>query len=409
MRIIRMKKILGLIFICLMFSGCARTSANPTEYEFNTDMQYYQIREANKVSLIQNYDCGCYLVHDGFIYQADVKDRKIIPLCDKVNCLHDQETDAAKRSECNAFLSDGMISSVSLMLNGDYLYVCFKPHSQNDPSKTVFGSIIIRVSSDGHSKDVFHEFEEEIKFIMAHRGYLYCYCSSYILEEEGVKTGLSIQRLSIRRKNNEPEAIFSVPDGYHDLGYGFLQAYGKYVYFDLHYSDDSETHSSLFIYDTETGKAEEHEELGHCSFYEGKLYFHDYVDEEGDEYPTSVYRTDLDGGNREVVFEGVPQGYYVVGDEKYLYLNNAMLVSWGNEEQKRYWVYDRDMNPVDEFTVPDTDMSYLDPPIGGTDSQYEICDDPDTGEWGVLVWDKSKIGSYHGAAYEQERIVYGVK
>ena len=407
--------IVAAVIACVVLGGCFLTNpmkgANPEGYDFETDLQYYQLREAIKVTRVQNCDGGCYLYHNGFVYKADVKSGEITPLCDKANCLHDQETNPEKRSQCNACVVDGDAPGVSLMLQKDKLYVCVGPHGgitvggEKNPFSTV-----MQIAQNGHSKEMLYEnMDGEMSLVMAHRGYIYYFVQAFSAGDQGITTKLSVQRLSISRKNNEPETVFSVPDGYHDLGYGFLQAYGKYVYFDLDYTDDSGAHSSLFIYDTESGEITEHEGLGHPSFYNGKLYFKDYNSNEGDDFPTEVYRTDLQGENRETVFEDIPQGYYVVGDEQYLYLNNAILVTWGDLTEKQYWVYDKDLKPVDQFTVPDTDTSYLDPPIGGTDYQYEIFDDPDTGEWGVLVWDKSKIGSYHGAAYEQERIVYGVK
>ena len=423
-----MKKVISIFLIILLLSGCRATeinteaannpestggsdySVNSEQYEFETDMQYYQLREAIKTSRIQNYNAGCFLYHGGFVYKVNVSSGMIMPLCDKANCLHDQEIDAKKRSQCNAWIADGAITSASIMLNRDEIYVCLGPHAGKASSKTTIGSSLIRISVDGHSREVYYENENcEMNPVIAHKGYIYFFGQAFAANKKEISTKLAVQRIELSNKKVEPEIIYDIPDAFEDIGYGFLQAYGKYVYFDLDYTDSSGTHSSLFIYNTESGDIMEREGLGHPSFYQGKLYFHEYNSEEGDDYQTEVYCTNLMGEDRETVFTEVPQGYYVVGDEQYLYLNNAMMVTWGDLTEKQYWVYDKDLNPVDQFTVPDTDTSYLDPPIGGTDYQYEIFDDPDTGEWGVLVWDKSKIGSYNGAAFEQQRIVYGAK
>lgn len=180
-----------------------------------------------------------------------------------------------------------------------------------------------------------------------------------------------------------------------------MNAYGKYVYFD---------EGNLFAYNTEDGSITDcGENYGNYAFFEGKLLYQTYNSDEGSSFKSPVIRSELDNSNPTEMLTDIPQGYYVSADQKYIYLNNAPMVTWGTETTKQFWVYDENWKLVDEFTVPDTDTSYLDPPIGGSDYQYEIFDDPDTGEWGLLVWDKSKIGSYNGAAFEQQRIVYGAK
>ena len=76
------------------------------------------------------------------------------------------------------------------------------------------------------------------------------------------------------------------------------------------------------------------------------------------------------------------------------------------DSEKTFWVYDENMKLVDTFLVPDTADGLFDPPLGNQDTQYLHFQDEE--KWGLQIWDKSLIGTYHGSAYQQEEIVYKV-
>ena len=88
--------------IMLIVSSCGLSTSVPDSMEYlpGTDMQYFQVTETNKTSLIQETDSGCYLYHDRFIYYLDREAETITPLCTKANCLHDRENDTEKRALC---------------------------------------------------------------------------------------------------------------------------------------------------------------------------------------------------------------------------------------------------------------------------------------------------------------------
>ncbi|MBR4164171.1 MAG: hypothetical protein IKR11_11665, partial [Solobacterium sp.] len=379
-------------------------------------MQYFYITYSNKISRIQGHENGCYFYHDGFLYSLDLNKKMIQPVCSRANCLHDSESDPERRKACHAFVSDQDPDVVSLMLYQDQLFVCIDRLSGRQTYGTVdrlsYGhSSIIRIASDGSSRELFYENEDiQIDITMLHRGYIYFQCKTFVLSDDSISSKDSIQRLNVQKKEPKPETVYALSEDQHLEGYGSVfQAYGKYVYFDYAYFDQNGHHDSTFIYDTETGEVNETDTLNYGGappcFYNGKLYCHAYVRGKGNNEETDIYCLGLDGTNSETMMKNIPQGKVLLSDGKYLYLENGWMVLDGDEEVKRFWVYDQDMNLVDELAVPDTYLGTFTPPVGGTDYQYQIFDDSENGAWGIYVFDKSKIGTLHGAPYPQEKIV----
>ena len=104
-------------------------------------------------------------------------------------------------------------------------------------------------------------------------------------------------------------------------------------------------------------------------------------------------------------------GYSIRSDGKYVYLTNSFMVTMGElglldyEENKIFWVYDADGNLVDTFVLPEEISLFGTPPIGDAEWMFIIYRDDNDG-WGVLRFDKSKIGSYHGSEIELTVIPY---
>ena len=394
------RKLLLLIFVACfipILGACTDSSSKlaPDRYIEGYDTQYFQLSMINKEAKLQNSSVGCILYHDRFLYQFDQKNHIIMPLCSQPNCLHDQETDPEKLEQCRAYLGEAMNEAyLSVQLYNKNVYVFFEKAIDSGRYACLY-----RVSEDGSNKElIFKQLDMSVDLPIIHRGYLYFHGQSYSVDSSGISSGSGIFRVNV---NDRTAKLESVKQSEANTGYGFMNAYGKYVYFD---------EGNLFAYNTEDGSITDcGENYGNYAFFNGKLLYQTYNADEGSSFISPVIRAELDNSNPEEMLTDIPQGYYVSADQKYIYLNNAPMVTWGAETTKQFWVYDENWKLIDEFIVPETDNSYLDPPIGGSDYQYEIFDDPDTGEWGLLVWDKSKIGSYNGAAFEQQRIVYGAK
>ena len=224
-------------------------------------------------------------------------------------------------------------------------------------------------------------------------------------EKNSIKNQFKVIRLDIRSRNIKEEDVF-IPEE-NVTGGGVFTAYGNYVYFSLRYEGEK---GCIYAYDTRNHSIREIEELEYDNTYltpswnGKKLVYKDYRSDQDSLYETQLIGIRPDGTDRTVELERIPQVYNVVYDTKYLYVNNAQVLI--NPEIKRFWVYDENMELVDEFTLPETDREVEDPPIGGEKYQYLVFDEEEGGEWGLYIWDKSEIGTLHGKPYAQQKVVY---
>ena len=135
--------------VVMFMSSCdshtAGISLDPFEYQQGTDMQYFHISYSSKISRIQDHKNGCCFYHDGFLYSCDVKQKTIIPVCSKANCLHDRESDPVRRKACHAFVSDQNPDVVSVMLYQDQVFICIDRLS----GRQTYGTV--DRLTDGHS------------------------------------------------------------------------------------------------------------------------------------------------------------------------------------------------------------------------------------------------------------------
>ena len=88
-----------LIIVNLIFlTGCAN-KAMPDTYVENYDYQYRQWSDSIAFPKVQQgSDNIVYIYKNGFIYYMEEGNDVLVPLCNKVDCLHDRETDQQKMS-----------------------------------------------------------------------------------------------------------------------------------------------------------------------------------------------------------------------------------------------------------------------------------------------------------------------
>ena len=401
---INLKYIVCIILCTVLLSSCREKTAEfSDEYIPGQDMQYFSTSEWYKTAYLQEYEGGCYVHHDGFIYVYDRKSGSIAPLCSKPNCLHDKETDGIKRRECNAYLDNKASGgSVSVMLYKEYLYVFYD--SSDATIETHSPDTLVRMNCDGSSKDILYKVNGA-ELAMIHRRFLYYYSQSYQADEEtGIKGVACILRLDIESGNAKPEVIFTAPEEVN--GYGFLRGYGSHIYFTLNYRN-RESYPCLYVYDIKSKEVMEMKESmsGRPAWFQKKLYMRPFEYQEDYHYETPLYRMAWDGSQKETIIEKLSQGYEAYSDGKYLYMDNQSLHELYGEK-RHVLVYDEDMKLFDEYTYPSDCEERFAPPIGGERYQYLKYADEETGEWGLAIWDKSSIGSLCGNAYTQEKVSY---
>ena len=95
------RKVVVVIIISLfILSACGRESL-PNAYVEGSDFQYMQMNDIGEYMDIQKGEGCYYLRHGDFIYYLDETTNKILPLCNKVDCLHDKETQQIRKEKCN--------------------------------------------------------------------------------------------------------------------------------------------------------------------------------------------------------------------------------------------------------------------------------------------------------------------
>ena len=230
-----------LLFCLFVFSSCKKESfPDVNGYVAGEDYQYFQTSEQQKIPNVQESDKGCYLYHGGFVYAFSRETNSIKPLCAKANCLHDQETDSERLSQCNAYLNwqeePDDTAEVSLMAYRNSVYVCYR---NSDPEKkdSVYYTLY-RIDGDGTSKELVFGTHENVVLPLIHRGYLYYLSQTIESSSTGVSSELCVKRLNITKKNAKTETIFGPFEQTEAFTYGYFKAFGNNVMFEFDYKNE---------------------------------------------------------------------------------------------------------------------------------------------------------------------------
>ena len=430
MRMLFMKKRKFYLFVTaflLTLSGCGKENL-PDTYIEGSDFQYMRQGSWDWAPKMQKGEKGYYFRQGEFVYYLDEETGEFLPLCAKADCLHDRETDQERRKSCNAHMHFAEFSSdfsQGMMYYARYLY-CLTDKGFNEET------ILYRLSEDGSRKEQVYSWSGVgVEQWVIHRGVFYYAEHFYTYDEEGeMEEHYALKALNLTGAIKEPETIYALEqENIFYLGFNWLKAYGNYLYFIVSGGEDKgegelSGYEKTFIYDiaghevkqlTYEGMPEE-EDILEMTFWQDRILFlpdiYDPNDMKGSYLRTGkVYIADLDGSNTEVFMENVPMGYNIRGDGKYVYLTNSFMVTMGDlgfmeyEGEKTFWVYDADRNLVDTFVLPEEISLFGTPPIGDEEWMLITYQD-DNGGWGVLRFDKSKIGSCNGAELELEVIPY---
>ncbi|MBQ1378170.1 MAG: hypothetical protein IIY77_09380, partial [Lachnospiraceae bacterium] len=352
------KRKMAAIFIILLgfLCSCGRGSIAAEErYNPGTDYQYFQAADSSGLyPKIQETEEGCFLYHDQFIYRYE-QGGNIVPLCSKINCLHDKEANIENRTECNAYLDHILAGNnqISLMRYKDSLYVCYPRSDVNADTSLTFS--LYCIAADGSSKDEVFRCPD-VAYPLIHRGYMYYYTEVYSLEDRDPESETEIvfqeelHQLSIEDRKYKDKVIMKPKDA---KGFSKLSAYGNHVYFSFDYY--SPEGIVLLAYNTQTENVEE-TKLGtsRLTLYQDKYYLipgsqnKDLYDQQG------VYISDYLGNTEEEVIRELEKDLYLVNDGKYLYINNGFRHFLDPEEEITYQIYDSSFKMIDEFTLPDS-------------------------------------------------------
>lgn len=422
-----MKKLLCYAgILCLFLTSCGNTEED-NAYHWGTDNQYFYEYAYNTKGTQAKGESGYFLFYDNFIYYYDDASGQVVPLCNRVDCMHDNDPERNRRITCNAFtgwqqenvqFADDYpeVSSMNTGLEYSDGYLYFLTQNFGDDC-----SILYRIREDGSGREMLYNFGDEYLYGWCiHRGYCYYSEQSYIsyTDESGEKVyeeEHSIKRFPVSG-NREPETIFAEEEDNKTIMVSFLgqhiTAYGSYIYFGTYgartldldviteeNADDYE-YVKFYAYNYVTGELHEistpgmpeYEGVQAVTFWQDSIVFAS-SDRKISDREVTYYIADLDGSNvRE--FMTVDDGMQFVSDGTYLYLTNQALQMNDDTVTETYWVYDRDLELVDTFTIESP--AYHTVSIGDEKFFFAYSVNKKEGNWKIRRYDKSAIGSLNG-------------
>ena len=404
-----------IMLVIIALSGCSREKIQYADtYISEQDMQYthYQNAYGAGMNTVET-EKGYYKLVNKFLYFIDKETMSTVPLCDKAECLHDQET-PEKKQNCDAYT--GSDENGQLFYDGTFLYVLRDVY---DKEKNRYVKELWHISMDGTTKDrvyTFPEGEEIFRWIL-HRGTVY-----YVTEEEGENEKLHKVWKCFSLKDTKSVKTIDVFNDIYNGDVQTLQAYGNYVYlYILGFNEDIESdltqkwtttmENHWVCYNIVTGETKElfadQKEDGKTikiiqsiHFWKDKLLAkYVYMDEKAQksEEIGQIYQYQLDGSQKEKLLKAEDQYDKFCTDENYLYVYNFWRKSVdAGKEKPKMTVYDKQGNQVDEMEMPMN--AYAD--MEGGSSDCFLWDMQTEEKMAIVYIDKSKIGTYQGKKME---------
>lgn len=351
-------KIITILLLLALLAGsfgCNNGTKYITSNTFveNQDYQYSFSGSSTGNITVQKGNNGYYFSLNNFLYFVDEKTLNATPLCNKVNCLHDKETDQSKLAECNAYLSDNL-------LNTDYYFINKKLYKLIDESyfegnKLIVINSIYEAQSDGTQSKKIFSINKQIKRWIMHRGMIYyttdanSNVESYSLESQNTKVCFNLDNLGLYN----PELSNMI--AYENNMYYCVSGYKDEKEFnDMLDGADISPFEYIFIY---TPDGEEEYTLSSKLSRNGIVFqgFLDdnmlYTDADYDEKVKNLYLFDKNGKSIKLnyKFKNIYDLYYE--DDSFVYIRSAKTID--DIERNEYDVYDKKGNYITSIDFPD--------------------------------------------------------
>lgn len=144
-----------------------------SEYNADTDWDWSYYGGCH-VSFITKGEKGYYTRLGDYIYFCSFESEKLIPLCNRPDCLHDNETDDEKRNECMAYVGLGSVSWFSgIQCYEGKLYANFSKNELKSASDFYYGDDLYEIEADGSSREQLNLQMENASRFFIHRGNVY--------------------------------------------------------------------------------------------------------------------------------------------------------------------------------------------------------------------------------------------
>ncbi len=341
-------RIFALALALMLFASCSAAKTYPTDdvYHPETDSAYFASSSSWFHSIVESGN-GYYIRVAQTLLFADRETMEVMPLCSLPGCLHNEETDKAKRELCQAYFPTRSASKPMFIQDGA-LYVCHTKKLNN----RVY--ILTKTSPDGTQRRDVLTFpaEEDILHFCVHRGRLY-YITMSFGENGECRTILWEQ--SLDRPQEKPRELYR-PKNYANRSAQSMILYGNRLYL-LEPTD--EKRFAVRIMDlrtrewTEIAPLEDYNSISKIWISRGKLMLNccRITDETpaffNDEFEYAIYRCELDGSNPEKT--GLPWGEWCA-DEEYAYRLDPYT---GDFRDSTLHILDGDFQELDEIPLAD--------------------------------------------------------
>lgn len=373
-----------LILPILLLAGCSSQEKNlGDDYLLDTDDQYY-LRNTIENEILESED-SYYVFGFHYLYSIDKKTGAETPVCNKPDCLHDNEPDDSRRADCNAYFP----AQGSMAYYQDKLYIVDTMGFDLDEKESVY-----EVDLSGSGRKKIYQAEKTISTMIVHRGYLYISFSDFIYSNEVYEknpdmlqdSSCEVVRIPIDNPSQEPETVWKVQGVPAQVN--VMSAYGNRVYMTIsNLSEDADALPRMVIYNILNHNTTESKGLSWSNsvrWDDAFIAFPKTLDDK------KAQLADADGSPKgELDFDSQLDFY---SNDQYLVVDNESLVRYGevSKEDRAIQIYDKEMNLVKEIKLGTSTL-----PGVGIDQQYFFYlhegEDPEVSGTDIWAIDLSRL------------------
>lgn len=375
-----------LLLVTILISSCGFEKKDfSNNYNPETDSNYTYIPQGERAAIAETKD-GYYFLAGSYLYYVDKNSRKPVILCNKPNCLHNNETDQEKTLNCNAFFIG---INISVAYNNSHSYV-----SSNQITAEGTTACLYELSPDGTKRKIITDFGKfEPTSIVFHRGYAYYVSASYNTSGTSI---YAVKRVSINKVKAKPENLY---EGTLDNGnIQDLLCYGNNLYFKEYGKKAGENVENYIRIDLQTKKANQflagsndsEEYISKIDIFNNRLnYTISNVDKMGVVFGIKNFTSDLEGKDIKPGFE-LSAKEVKFTDEKYIYTYTGPWLSLEKGEKYVLSVYDQQGKVID--TMDTSFLSTNGKIVGGGQQDLFLLNYADN-KYQILTVNKALIGT----------------
>lgn len=192
---------------------------------------------------------GYYVRYNEFVYFCSFDAQVMVPLCNKPDCLHQEETNDQFKEECHAYVGNSVFWNMLQYYDGKlYTNTHIWETSMNEAkalTQDYFnGDGFYVLSDDGSTKDLTNLRIANPETELIHRGRLF-----YLSHVDDVEKGITHYELGYQSLDGKEQKTIAALDSRYTMIYYY--PYGDYLYFDIQADEEEEDTEYSCVYDLE--------------------------------------------------------------------------------------------------------------------------------------------------------------